>query len=353
MRTGFSGTFVIAWAQGEVDGLTNAPLSALRVGASWRWSGEAVCVDGARDVYVLDGAIGRAELHQRAAQSVRRLIGSALAGAPIYHDTDVRERLFDGGFDGTDGIKRYEITLIDSAELGAPLLMFLGEMPQKDTDLWVVSSHVAAAREAEAVLPGAVICFAQGTHILSPDGPRAVETLREGDFVQTKDNGAQALRWIGGRRISGARLYAMPHLRPIRLKADALGMGQPDEDLIVSPHHRMVVRGAAARELFNADEVLVAAKDLVNDRSIVIERALREVQYIHLLFDAHQVIIANGLETESFHPGFAGLREIAEDQRERLLERFPHLAEQAEAYGPAARRTLSAAEAAIMMHNVA
>jgi len=65
------------------------------------------------------------------------------------------------------------------------------------------------------------------------------------------------------------------------------------------------------------------------------------------------VIIANGLETESFHPGFAGLREIAEDQRERLLERFPHLAEQAEAYGPVARRTLSAAEAAIMMHNVA
>lgn len=353
MRTGFSGTFVIAWAQGEVDGLTNAPLSALRTGASWRWSGDAVCVDGARDVYVLDGAIGRAELHQRAAQSVRRLIGSALAGAPIYHDTDMRERLFDGGFDVTDGLKRYEITLIDSAELGAPLLMFLGEMPQKDTDLWVVSTHIAAAREVEEHQPGAVICFAQGTHILTPDGPRTVETLREGDLVQTKDNGVQALRWTGGRRISGARLYAMPHLRPIRLKADALGMGQPDEDLIVSPQHRMVVRGAAARELFNADEVLVAAKDLVNDRSIVIERTLREVHYIHLLFDAHQVIIANGLETESFHPGFAGLREIAEDQRKRLLERFPHLSEQDEAYGPAARRSLSSAEAAIMLHNVA
>ncbi|MBU2868102.1 Hint domain-containing protein [Pacificibacter marinus] len=353
MRTGFSGTFVIAWTQVEVEGLTRASLTALTTGALWRWSGDAVCVDGPRDVLVLDGAIGKAELHQRAAQSVRRLIGAAVAGAPIYHDPEARTRLFDGGFDVTDGVKRYEITLIDTPDLGAPLLMFIGEMPPKDTDLWVVSTYVATARDARVDDKGAVICFTPGTQILTPDGARLVEDLREGDWVQTKDNGPQALRWVGGRRVSGARLYAMPELRPVRLRADALGMGNPDEDLIVSPHHRMLVSGKAARELFNADEVLIAAKDLVNDRSIVIDRTHKQVNYIHLLFDAHQVIVANGLETESFHPEIADLDDVPEDQKRCLLERFPHITTSGDSYGPSARRTLTGAEAAILMHDVA
>jgi hypothetical protein len=353
MRTGFSGTFVIAWTQVEVEGLTRAPLTALAIGASWRWTGDAVCVDGSRNVLVLDGAIGQAELHQRAAQTVRRLIGSAMTGAPIYHDPEARDRLFDGGFDVTDGVKKYEITLIDTPELGAPLLMFIGEMPPKDTDLWVVSTYVATARDARVDEQGAVICFTPKTKILTPSGVRLVEHLAEGDLVQTKDNGAQALRWVGARRISGARLYAMPHLRPIRLRADALGMGNPDEDLLVSPHHRMLVSGMPARDLFNADEVLVAAKDLVNDQSIVVDRATKELRYIHLLFDAHQVIVANGMETESFHPAAADLDDIAGDQKKRLLQRFPDLGCSGDTYGPAARRTLTGAEAAILMHDVA
>lgn len=353
MKTGTSCTFVIAWTQVEIDGLACAPLTDLRIGASWRWAGEAVCVDGPRDVYVLDHQIGKEELHQRAAQSVRRIIGSALAGAPVNRDEDMRDRLFDGGFDVTDGIKRYEVTLIDTPDLGAPLLMFVGDVPPPETDFWVVSTYVAVARDAREKEPGAVICFTPGTKILTPDGARLVQDLREGDKVQTKDNGVQELRWIGGRRVSGARLYAMPELRPIRLRAGALGQGQPDDDLIVSPQHRMLISGTAARELFNADEVLVAAKDLVNDRSIIVDRSVRELNYIHLLFDQHQVIMANGLETESFHPGFAGLDEVAEDQRGRLLERFPALSERVEDYGPAARRTLTSAETAILMHNVA
>lgn len=353
METGSSGTFVIAWTQGEVDGLSPAPLSALRAGASWRWSGETVCVDGARDVYVLDKAIGRAELHQRAAHAVRRLIGAALAEGPVYRDRRPRARLFDGGFDVTDGIHLYEVTLIDRPELGTPLLMFLGEVPPAETDLWVVTSHVSAAPRTEELSPGGVICFTPGTKILTPDGMRLVEDLAEGDAVQTKDNGVQELRWIGRRQVSGARLYAMPQLRPIRFRAHALGADSPDEDLIVSPQHRMLVGGQAARDLFNADEVLVAAKDLVNDSSIVKERHMRQLEYIHLLFDSHQVIFANGMETESFHPAFADLDQVPEAQRAELHERFPQLSDAAENYGPEARRSLSAAEAAILMHDVA
>ena len=356
MGTGYKGTFVIAWAQSEVDGLVNAPLTTLTTGATWRWTGQAVCVDGARDVFVLGDAIGQAELHQRAAASVRKLLGDAVATQSVYSDPESRARLFDGGFDLTDGVTRYEVTLIDDPALGSPLLMFLGDMPKPYTDLWVVAAHIASVRENATRVDhntGAVICFTPGTKIQTPDGPRLVEELREGDMVDTKDNGPQALRWIGGRRISGARLYAMPHLRPVRIRANALGMGEPDEDLLVSPQHRMLVSGAPARELFNADEVLVAAKDLVNDTSILIDRRQQELTYIHLLFDRHQVIMANGMDTESFHPGHAGLDEIAPEHRSRLIERFPSLEDQADIYGPEARRTLTSAEAAILLHAVA
>ena len=43
--------------------------------------------------------------------------------------------------------------------------------------------------------------------------------------------------------MTGARLYAMPHLRPIRFRAGALGQGRPEDDLLVSPQHRMLVQG--------------------------------------------------------------------------------------------------------------
>ena len=73
-----------------------------------------------------------------------------------------------------------------------------------------------------------------------------------------RDNGAQMVLWRGERRITGARLHAMPHLRPIRFRQNVVGHNRPAQDLLVSPHHRMLVKGAAARALFNAAEVLVA-----------------------------------------------------------------------------------------------
>ncbi len=56
MKTGFQGTFVISWTQTEADGLQGPLLDGLRVGASWRWSGVAVRVDGPQDVLIPNGA---------------------------------------------------------------------------------------------------------------------------------------------------------------------------------------------------------------------------------------------------------------------------------------------------------
>ena len=143
----------------------------------------------------------------------------------------------------------------------------------------------------------------------------------------------------------------MPHLRPIRFRANALGQDRPDCDLWVSPQHRMLVKGPAALALFNTTEVLVAAEDLINDRSITVDYALREVTYIHILLDQHNIIWANGLETESFHPANAAPDSLGPADHQGLLGVLPNLADP-DTYGGYARRNLSHPEAAILRHDL-
>ena len=355
MKTGSQGTFVISWSQTETDGLAAAPLETLAVGATWRWTGVPVRVDGPQAVLVLNGAEGAAEIRRRAARMVRRLIGVAVGSPPVAADDDnVPQDLPDQSFIVTDGRHVHIVTLITVPDTGAMLLMLVGGMPPADQDLWVTRTaidcgHVNPGGRAA----GGVICFTPGTRLVTPDGPRLIQDLQSGDLILTRDNGAQPVLWTGHRRMSGARLYAMPHLRPIRFRANAMGPHRPDADLLVSPQHRLLVKGAAAQALFNTPEVLVAAENLVNDHSIMVDYTLREVTYVHVLLERHNVIWANGLETESFHPANTSLDMVEPVQREGLLSLFPDLADNPHGYGDYARRNLSASEAAILRYDMA
>lgn len=356
MKAGFKGTFVISWAQTEIDGLDAAPVQSLKVGAAWAWRGDAIRVDGPSDVLQLDKADGAEQLRKRAARMVHRLVGAALekdakALSPAHQDMLDTTPLMDNSFVVTDGGKSYTVTLIEVGGGSQPLLMFLDDMPPRHCELWIVHHTLGAApHEQNAAGSGGVICFTPGTQILTADGPVRIEELREGDLVQTKDNGAQPIQWIGSRRMTGARLFAMPHLRPIRINAGYFGEGEPEDDLVVSPQHRVVIKGAVAQDLFNTPEVLVTAQDLIDGDRISVDLKLREVTYVHLLFERHQVLMANGVETESFHPASAALNTLGAPDRDRLLARHPELEYDPHTYGSFARRNLSASEAAILRH---
>lgn len=351
MKTGFIGTFVISWSQTEIDGLDGAPVHSLSVGAAWSWRGDAIRVDGPADVLRLDGANGSENLRKRASRMVHRLVGAAIDDKPLKLDESDENPLMDSSFVVTDGAQSYTVSLIEVGGGAQPLLMFVNQLPPRDTDLWIVHHTLGVgAMSPMAPASGGVICFTPGTRIETPDGPKLIQDLREGDRVQTKDNGAQDILWIGSRRMTGARLYAMPHLRPVRLKAAALGLDRPDEDLLVSPEHRLVVQGEKAMALFNTPEVLVAAKDLINGSTIAVDVNVRAVTYVHLLLPDHQVLWANGVETESFHPANASLKTLEAGDRSRLLEQFPDLEYDPHTFGDYARRNLSASEAAILGH---
>lgn len=355
MKTGYLGTFVISWAQTEIDGIAGAPVDVLGTGACWRWSGEALRVDGPNEMLLLTGAEGDADLRLRAAKMVRRLLGAAMDGQVTLSLNGLANMpdLPDQSFTVTDGLSAYVVTLVELADSGARLLMFAGRIPPRDTDLWLIESTLDIRPAALRVPEPGVICFTPGTWIDTPEGRRPVEMLRPGEKVLTRDDGPQELLWIGSRRMTGARLYAMPHLRPVRIRAGAFGIGRPEGDLIVSPQHRMLVQGPAARALFNEPEVLVQAIDLVNGGSVRLEQGLPEVTYIHLMFERHQVLRANGLESESFHPASTSLEMIEQTQRAALLRLRPEIEADPMAYGAPARRQLSASEAAILRHDLA
>lgn len=353
MKTGSLGTFVISWSQTEVDGLKAAPLDVLAVGTTWRWTGAAVRVDGPQGVLLLEGAEGGADIRKRAARMVRRLVGVAVSGSNEA-EADQVENLPEQGFIVTDGHQSFTVTLIPVPDTGARLLMLVGDLPPVDQDLWVVRTLIDRTHSgAGARAAGGVICFTPDTRLATPDGPRKIRDLRPGDRINTRDNGPQEVMWTGHRRMTGARLYAMPHLRPVRFKAGALGNGRPDEDLLVSPQHRMLLRGDAARALFNAPEVLVAAEDLINDQTVIVDHTLREVTYVHILLERHNVIWANGLESESFHPSNTALDTVDPCQLGVLLQLLPEIETNPHSYGDYARRNLSASEAAILRYEMA
>ncbi len=181
-----------------------------------------------------------------------------------------------------------------------------------------------------------IICFARGTQILTPRGPKPVEWLREGDLVITRDNGPQPVRWIASRQVSGTD----DGFAPIRFASGAIGNRS---DLWVSPQHRILHRSSTASLYFDTPEVLLTAKHMVNGTTIT-QVARPQVEYFHILLDRHELVFANGAPAETFHPGHMGLSAISDEARETLFARFPALRADPESYGDTVRMCLKGFE---------
>ncbi len=181
-----------------------------------------------------------------------------------------------------------------------------------------------------------IICFTEGTAIQTPHGERRIEALKAGDLVLTLDHGPQPIRWIGRRSVR-----ATGRLAPIRFAKGTIGNHR---DLLVSPQHRMLYGGYMTQLHFGEPEVLAPAHSLVDDFGVTIDYG-GMVTYIHMLFDQHELVIANGAPSESFFPGDQGLSTLTDPARDELFGIFPELRSNIGAYGPASRICLKARDA--------
>lgn len=165
--------------------------------------------------------------------------------------------------------------------------------------------------------PPVVPCFVAGTRLLTARGQRRIDRLQTGDRVMTADHGLQPIRWIGARSVPAQGRFA-----PIAFEAGAIGNTRA---LRVSPEHRMLLRGWQAEVCFGEPEVLIAAKHLVNDRTIRPAPG-GMVTYLHIVFDRHEIVFAEGAASESLHLGDMALSGLTAAARAEILALFPQLA---------------------------
>ena len=252
-------------------------------------------------------------------------------------------------FDGTAVYKGY-ITYNDGSVSAKDLPIVLVQMT--NGDLYIVPSPQAGTATNDALsagqiqsitftgvlsvdhtgmvtdrpVVGFVTCYAAGTLIGTPTGPRAVETLAPGDMVDTLDHGPQPIRWIGHRQLGVADMIANPALEPVRIAPGAMGQGLPLRELRVSPQHRMLVRSAIAERMFGGPEVMVAAKHLAGLPGIEPCTGVAPVEYWHVLCDRHEVLFAEGAPSESLYTGEQALYALDAEARAEIAALFPDMA---------------------------
>jgi Ca2+-binding RTX toxin-like protein len=162
-------------------------------------------------------------------------------------------------------------------------------------DGWINYQHVIGTTTTNLWTQGweTVVCFAEGTRIVTPSGEDAVENLRAGDMVLAMRDGQagfEPLRWVGFMDVAVPRNAAMAaKTAPVLMKAGALAAGMPARDLRVSPDHAMELDGH-----------LIPAKHLVNGESIIQETWCRRVRYFHLELEAHGLLLSEGTWSESY-----------------------------------------------------
>ncbi|SPH20925.1 hypothetical protein ASD8599_01666 [Ascidiaceihabitans donghaensis] len=182
-----------------------------------------------------------------------------------------------------------------------------------------------------------VPCFVSGTWITTEFGPQRIEDITAGTRVMTRDDGLQPVLWLGQRRVQATGAF-----RPIRFAAGSFGA---DSQLLLSPQHRILIEGCWAELLFGEDEVLVKAKDLVNDGAVQIVRNMDQVCYHHMLFARHQVIEANGVACESYLPGPMTMKGFDCGIQSEIYNLFPELKSNFSSYGSSARPMITSREA--------
>lgn len=138
---------------------------------------------------------------------------------------------------------------------------------------------------------GSLTCFLPGTLIATPGGEVAVEALGTGDLVLTAEGRAVPVRWIGRQTV--ATRFGLGESRfPVRIAPGALGEGLPARALRVTADHALLLDGvlAHAGALVNGTTIRRMTPAELGERFTV----------FHIETAAHEVILAEGVPTETF-----------------------------------------------------
>ncbi len=150
--------------------------------------------------------------------------------------------------------------------------------------------------------------FTADCMIATATGARRAADLLPGAGIVTRDNGIVTLRGLGVVTAGWRALGLNPVLRPIMIRAGALGPDCPDADMIVAPGHRLIGAegtGIAVRMLVGRPGIERTGSDGAGVAPVI---------YVQLTFAAPQVILVNGVWSVCDAERAGGAAEMLDDQ---------------------------------------
>ncbi len=135
------------------------------------------------------------------------------------------------------------------------------------------------------------ICFLEGTKILTSEGYKNIESLSVGETVMTDSGNELPIKWLGIQTKNPQDVTDFKLSFPILIKKGAISNLVPLNDLWVSPNHAVLI-----------EDLLINAGALVNEVNILQTYPTEEYRYFHIELDSHELLIAEGLQAESYLP---------------------------------------------------
>lgn len=169
-----------------------------------------------------------------------------------------------------------------------------------------------------------MVCFHGATRISTPNGGKLAREIAIGDLVET-ENGPKPVRWVGRRTITADDSASNEKFLPVKITAGALGQNLPKADLWVSRQHRILVSSPVCQRMFGHTEVLVAAIRLIDLPGVFVDSTKNELDYVHILFDEHEIVFAEGAPSESLLLNPEAKKAISPDAMEEIFSLFPEL----------------------------
>ena len=218
-----------------------------------------------------------------------------------------------------EGENVYLITVVDYPSAGeSTRFAFLPDSNASAVDMDGFGRGAIDIQDLDTSPPATPVCFTKGVLIATPSGDVPVQTLKAGDRVLTHCGRTVTLRWISKSHFSRAQMLFEPNLRPVCIPKDMFGQGLPQTDLWVSPQHRVVLSGWAVELNLGTADVFVRAKHVAPQLTEPDPRWQDGVDYYHLLFDEHEIVLSNGLASESFFPGDEAKKSVSPDNLDEL-----------------------------------
>jgi len=133
---------------------------------------------------------------------------------------------------------------------------------------------------------GPVATLAPETRLLTPSGPAALTRLRPGAAVIMADGQQAAVRWRGIQWLPTAGT-----LRPLLMRAPYHGVGM---DVTCLGTQSVQISGSMAEYLFGAEAVLARASDLLDHRTVCLDRGAPVRAFAQVLLDRPGLLAVPG-----------------------------------------------------------